>query len=190
MARPRKFDEREVVQKAMMAFWQTGFEGTTMKALQGATGVDGKGLSNVFNDKEQLFLKTLDAYTEMYRAALQNIFATPSISALEAFFSGLANDDVQADDPVHNGCLMVNTVVEFGAGSPAVKQKVERYRQMFILHFTESLAASEVSEPSDKAELLLGLLWGALTQIRLAGNKSAAKPMALQILKIIGSWKA
>ena len=189
MARPRKFNEDDVVQMAMMAFWQCGYEATTMKTLSGATGVDARGLSNVFGDKEQLFLRSLKHYHEMYQAGLAHIFQIPSLEAVETFFGQLADDNVPADDPVHNGCLMVNTVIELGKSSEAIHQSVENYRNMFIEHFRSSLRASNISNPEEKAELLLGMLWGALTQIRLSGSKSTAKPMALQILEILRAWR-
>lgn len=189
MARPRKFDENEVVQNAMRTFWKCGYEATTMKLLQAATGVDARGLSNVFGDKEQLFLRSLEQYHAIFEMGLAKIFENPSIEAVDAFFEKLADDDIPDDHPANQGCLMVNTVIELGSTNEAVRERVERYRQMFIDHFQTSLTASNVSEPEDKAELLLGMLWGALTQIRLSGSKSAAKPMAHQILLVLRSWK-
>ncbi len=97
---------------------------------------------------------------------------------------------VPDDDPIHNGCLMVNTAVELGKTSAEVKHKVEAYRQMFVEHFRKSLEGSSVPEAADRAELLIGLFWGALITIRLSGSKSAAKPMAAQILKLLASWKS
>ncbi len=172
-----------------MAFWQCGYEATTMKALQAATGVDARGLSNVFGDKEQLFIRSLEFYHGMFEAGLAQIFKSPSLEAIESFFGQLADDNIPADDPSHNGCLMVNTVIELGNSNDEVRQRVERYRKMFVDHFEDSLKASNVTEPDQKAELLVGLLWGALTQIRLSGSKSAARPMALQILQVLNSWK-
>ena len=106
MARPRNFDLKDVIQKAMMAFWQDGYEGTTMRSLQEATGVNGKGLSNVFGDKEQIFLKALEAYSEMYENVLNDSFAIPSLVAIEKFFEGLIEDQGTAEDPLSNGCLL------------------------------------------------------------------------------------
>ncbi|WP_310622060.1 TetR/AcrR family transcriptional regulator [Flexibacterium corallicola] len=190
MARPRKFDEGEVVQKAMRAFWQCGYEATTMKSLQAATGVDVRGLSNAFGDKEQLFLRSLENYHAMFEMGLAKIFKQPSLDAIITFFTQLANDDIPEDHPTNYGCLMVNTVIELGNTNSEVRMRVERYRQMFVDHFRNSLMASGVPEVDDKSELLVGMLWGALTQIRFSGSKSAAKPMALQILKILDSWQS
>lgn len=189
MARPRKFDENDVVHKAMRAFWQCGYEATTMKTLQDATGVDARGLSNVFGDKEQLFIRSLEHYHAMFEGGLAKIFETPSLAAIETFFGRLADDDVPPDHPTNYGCLMVNTVIELGQTSEIVRQKVENYRKMFIDYFQAGLKASNIADPEDKAELLVGMLWGALTQIRLSGSKSAAKPMALQILQILKGWE-
>jgi TetR/AcrR family transcriptional repressor of nem operon len=188
MARPRKFEENEVIQKAMVTFWQCGYEGTTMKTLQETTGVDGRGLVNAFGDKEQIFLKALDAYTMMASGMLDQIFEHPSKETLVMFFGGLADPPATEDDPRQSGCLMVNTVFELGKTSDEVRKRVEKYRQLFIAKFKHALESDGIAEPNQKAELLMGMLWGALSQIRLSGTTQAAKPMTDQILVIIKSW--
>ena len=188
MARPRKYNENEVIQKAMLRFWQCGYEGTTMKMLQEATGVDGKGLSNAFGDKEQIFLRALEVYTEMAKSILSQVFKHPSKDSVVMFFEGLVDESSAQDDPRQSGCLMVNTVFELGRTSKEVKSRVEIYRQMFVEKFKESLDSDNIPNSEDKAEFLMGVLWGALSQIRLSGNISAARPMAKQVLETIKSW--
>ncbi|MEO0974590.1 MAG: TetR/AcrR family transcriptional regulator [Pseudomonadota bacterium] len=188
MGRPRKFDEAEVVQRAMVAFWQCGYESTTIRALQTATGVDGKGLANAFGDKEQLFLQALDAYTDFAAQTLDQVFATPCVEAIGAFLQGLASEDVPADDPRHSGCLMVNTVFELGPTSDAVRERVERYRGLFIDHFEAALAGSGIADAKARAEFLLAMLWGAVSQVRLTGSTRAAAPVVDQIRQTLASW--
>lgn len=188
MPRPRKFDEAEVIEKAMLTFWQCGYDATTMKILQESTGVDGKGLANAFGDKEQIFLKVLDAYTDMASAVLSQVFAEPSIDSVIAFFGGIVDSDIDEEDPRQSGCLMVNTVFELGRTSDSVRKKVEKYRQLFLDCFELSLSASSIADPHQKSELLLGMLWGALSQIRLSGTIAAAKPMAREIINMLKSW--
>jgi AcrR family transcriptional regulator len=62
MARPREFDEDEVLRAARQQFWSTGYAATTMDAIAAATGLGKGSLYGAFGDKRQLFLRVFDAY--------------------------------------------------------------------------------------------------------------------------------
>ena len=62
MARPREFDEAEVVQAARDQFWLHGFNGTSLDDLTVVTGLGRGSLYAAFNDKRDLFLRALDDY--------------------------------------------------------------------------------------------------------------------------------
>ncbi len=62
MARPRKFDESDVVARARTQFWRHGYEGTSMSGLCAATGVASQSLYGAFGSKHGLFVSTLQDY--------------------------------------------------------------------------------------------------------------------------------
>ncbi len=62
MARPRKFDERDVLLKARRQFWHNGYEATSMADLVNATGVGSQSLYGAFGSKHDLFVRTLHDY--------------------------------------------------------------------------------------------------------------------------------
>ena len=55
MARPRAFDERQVLERAREQFWATGFAGTRMDDIAQATGLGKGSLYGAFGDKGKLF---------------------------------------------------------------------------------------------------------------------------------------
>ena len=57
MARPREFDEDEVLEKALAVFWAKGFEGATVDDLEQATGLGRGSLYGAFGGKHELFLE-------------------------------------------------------------------------------------------------------------------------------------
>ena len=59
MARPREFDEDEVLEKALAVFWAKGFEGATVDDLEQATGLGRGSLYGAFGGKHELFLRAL-----------------------------------------------------------------------------------------------------------------------------------
>src|ERR1700756_6033014 len=62
MARPREFDEAEVVAAARDQFWLHGFNGTSLDDLTIVTDLGRGSLYAAFRDKRELFLRVLDDY--------------------------------------------------------------------------------------------------------------------------------
>lgn len=189
MARPRKFDEQEALQKMVQVFWRHGYDATTTRMLEEATGIGVRGIANAFGDKEDIFLKVLGVYTEMARGVIEQVFTPPRLEATQMMFQGLAQETNDPDDVTNCGCLMVNTVFELGRASPRVRAAVEAYRTMWRDAFHTALVADGVAAPEERAEFLLGLLWGALSQVRLMGATTAAAPMAKIAIETMETWK-
>ncbi len=189
MPRPRKFDEAELLRCAMLRFWQSGFDATTFRALETETGVGVRSLHNTFGEKEELFVKALDAYDAMASGILDEVFRVPGVDAIVTLFSGMSAPR-PADDPAQSGCLMVNSVFELPEPSEPIAQRIAAYRAMWITHFRTALEADGISDAQARAEFLLGALWGILSQIRLAGDTTAAKPMADVIVQTVAGWRS
>lgn len=188
MARPRTFDEEQALDAAMLTFWRHGYDATTYKLLEKATGVGVRSLVNIFGEKDRLFARILDRYRAMAENILDQVFAPPSVEALLIFFGSMAAERDE-DDIANAGCLMVNTVFELGRGNAQVRDKVEAYRELFRSRFEASLATDGIANAGERAEFLVGLLWGMLSQIRLAGNVGAVAPMAATAQATIQDWR-
>jgi AcrR family transcriptional regulator len=64
--RPREFDRTEALEKAMLLFWERGYEGTSVGDLSGALGIGKPSLYAAFGHKEDLFLEALQLYEDSY----------------------------------------------------------------------------------------------------------------------------
>ncbi len=62
MARPREFDENEVLDRALDTFWSKGFDGTSIQDLIASTGLARASLYGAFGDKQQLYERVLEHY--------------------------------------------------------------------------------------------------------------------------------
>lgn len=62
MARPPKFDRAEALHRAMLLFWERGFEGTSVSDLTGAMGISAPSLYAAFGDKQALYDAAVDLY--------------------------------------------------------------------------------------------------------------------------------
>lgn len=189
MARPRKFDEADVLYCAMLTFWRLGFDATTMRELERASGVGIRSLHNTFGEKEELFAKVMKVYREMVEGILAQMFAEPSVEAIATFFEMSVMPTDGPTDQRNAGCLVVNSVFELPEMPLPISEEVRTYRQIFIDTFKKSLQAENIPAPEEKAEYLLGSLWGVLSQIRLAQDTTAAEPVAKVIAQTIRGWK-
>lgn len=60
--RPRTFDRDEALKKAMLVFWEKGYEGTTMSDLISTIGMKAPSVYAAFGNKDALFNEALGMY--------------------------------------------------------------------------------------------------------------------------------
>ena len=63
LGRPKEFDRREALEKAMEAFWAKGYEGTSVSDLLEAMGIHRGSMYDTFGDKRSLFLEAASPIT-------------------------------------------------------------------------------------------------------------------------------
>lgn len=126
MARPRTFNEQEVLLKAMRVFWKQGYESTSLSDLLTVTGLSKSSLYDSFGNKRDLFLAAFEIYRmERMRMLGQYLTSQPTAYAsIEAFFRMVLEHARQDEKPF--GCMSVNEAVEFGPHDVEVQQLVER----------------------------------------------------------------
>ena len=187
MARPRSFDESELLQTVMVAFWRHGYSATTYRSLEAMSGVGIRSLANTFGEKDELFTRALARYREFVEANLANTFDPPSVDAIIRLFERVSSP-AETDDPRRCGCLMVNTLFEIEQPTDEIADEITRYRDLFRRTFQQALAADNVADPETRAEFLLGALWGALSQIRLDNDTASATSMTTVVIETVRSW--
>jgi AcrR family transcriptional regulator len=64
IGRPRGFDADEALERAMLVFWEQGYEGASLTDLTEAMGITRTSMYAAFGNKEELFRKALERYTE------------------------------------------------------------------------------------------------------------------------------
>ena len=184
MARPRTFDEQEVVAAARDEFWERGYAATSVDDLTAATGLGKGSLYGAFGDKHTLYLRALDDYISSslddVRASLRN----PSLTAYDRLASHIRGQaKVLAADKGRRGCLMAKSAAELGATDDAVEQKVERaymtWRDELVSCIKEAQRDGTVDakrNPQALASTVLAFMRG-----QEALHKGGAKPAQLKV---------
>ncbi|MBL0940885.1 MAG: TetR/AcrR family transcriptional regulator [Gemmatimonadaceae bacterium] len=121
MARPRSFDEDQVIDRVTRTFWERGYANTSITDLEAATGLGRQSLYSAFGDKHALFLKALERYATygdlQTPAAAYNSHAP--LVQLKCMLRSTIDFATSPDAP--GACLMVQAMLEFGENDPAVQ---------------------------------------------------------------------
>lgn len=104
--RPRSYEESEALDRAVRVFWAKGFDGATIDDLVEATGVRRPSLYATFGDKETLFMRCLDRYSERFtERGLDSFLQAPTaFEAVQAFLRWSVENATGEDTP--SGCMM------------------------------------------------------------------------------------
>jgi len=124
IGRPREFDAEEALDKALMAFWRGGFEGTSLSDLTEAMGINRPSLYAAFGNKETLFRLALDRYAEMGPGAVQRA-ALAEPTARRVVETLLRTAASSLTDPEHPaGCMAVQGALSCGEASEAIRNEL------------------------------------------------------------------
>ncbi|PUA39468.1 TetR family transcriptional regulator [Paenibacillus elgii] len=124
MSRPREFDVDRALHQSMEMFWMKGFKSTSFEDLTRTTQVKKQSLYCVFEDKRALFLKALALYREQSISVLEELASQEEspLKKLEAIRDAAL---CRGNETIRRGCLMVNSVLEFGTDDEEVTREIE-----------------------------------------------------------------
>src|SRR5947209_5498859 len=104
--RPRCFDESCALDRAMEIFWKRGYEGASLPELTRAMGINRPSLYAAFGNKEALFKRVLDRYSQGPARCVAEALSEPTARrAVEHLLNSTI--DVIAGTKTPRGCLMV-----------------------------------------------------------------------------------
>jgi len=127
LGRPRAFDEVEALDAAMRVFWDKGYEGTSLDDLTAAMNINRSSLYSTFGDKEALFRRVMERYSDGPLSFLLESLELPTARAVvEALLKSAVNF---LADPAHpRGCLSLQGGLACGSGAESVKRAMIDWR--------------------------------------------------------------
>lgn len=154
--RPPKFDRDAVIAAAIGAFFQSGFEATTLGDLEEATGVDRSTLYNSFGGKQGLYELATTTYIERAENSLFDPLTDGTadgyadiLEFLRRLRSGLTSPEAIP------GCLIVN---DMAAGS--APDVATRYHTKLESGLAAALTRAGHPTPQTQADVLAAAVIG------------------------------
>src|SRR5260221_9815304 len=121
MARPRAFDEGDVLDRATDVFWRLGYDGASMTELTKAMGINSPSVYAAFGSKRGLFEAVLDRYQG--RRAKHRAWTLEGETAREVAERMLFGSvDWLMEPDVPPGSLPIQVARSIGQGIPDVPQ--------------------------------------------------------------------
>ncbi len=191
MSGMKQFDEGAALDRAMQAFWRNGFNGTSYPDLMQATGLNKSSLYNTFGDKQALYRRCLDHFTEVHGGKLRRHLDAPRLhDAVGGFFDELIERFRRTDVP--GGCMMTAAALELGgdheAAGPGIRHQMQELETLFRQRLDRAVREGELPRATDTlslASLLLAMTRGLAAMHRGYGNVRAVKRAKRGLMQIL-----
>lgn len=147
--RPREYDPTQALARARDAFWKNGYAGTSLDALSDATQMKRPSLYGAFGDKQDLYIKVLEAYAEASLSTLEAALAAqlPFAETLRRVYDGAIAFYTRGKGPAR-GCFLLSTGVAEAAISARAREVLSRTFRAF-----DGAIAGRIQAAVDRGEL-------------------------------------
>jgi AcrR family transcriptional regulator len=137
--RPRSFDRETALEKAMLAFWEHGYEATSVSDLTRAMGIGAPSLYAAFGDKRALFDEVVVEYGRRY-GCFGEVALAEEPTARAAVERTLREAAAVYTAPGHpHGCLFVHAATN--CTTPEVEASLRDRRNAVIAAFENRIKA-------------------------------------------------
>ncbi|WP_030899726.1 TetR/AcrR family transcriptional regulator [Streptomyces sp. NRRL F-5126] len=127
IGRPRGFDADEALERAMRVFWEKGYEGAGLTDLTSAMGITRTSMYAAFGNKEELFRRALERYTEGPASYVARALLEPTARQVAAaMLLGAAEATTRPDCP--SGCFGVQVSLAAGGSAANARDALTAWR--------------------------------------------------------------
>ncbi|MFI0982913.1 TetR/AcrR family transcriptional regulator [Streptomyces sp. NPDC021093] len=181
--RPRSFDRQAALEKATLAFWEHGYEPTSVADLTRAMGIGAPSLYAAFGDKKALFAEVVGAYAQTHGA-----FGTRALEEEPTARAGIARllheAATEYTDPAHpRGCMVISAATN--CATPEVEESLRERRNAnlaaFESHIRADVATGQLppgTDPEALARFSGAVLQGMSQQARDGASREELEAVA------------
>lgn len=189
--RPAAFDYDTALQQAMYAFWQHGYEGTSMSALMDVMQMNKASIYAAYGSKEALFQKAVERYVQGPAAFLATALSQPTAQqVIECILLQAAHMLTETHHPA--GCLVTQGALACGMEAEAMKTLLNGYRntleQKLSERFESAVQTGEIAASEDVkllAKLVMTVHQGMTVQAVHGASQQALASVARTMSKLL-----
>ncbi|MET9842017.1 TetR/AcrR family transcriptional regulator [Streptomyces virginiae] len=162
--RPRSFDRDAALDKAMTAFWERGYEATSISGLTTSIGISAPSLYAAFGDKRKLFDEVVVVYGSRY-GDFAGVALAEEPTARAAVGRILREAAEVYTDPAHPpGCMVISAAINTTSEevAQALRERRNTNLELFESRIRADIATGEL--PADTDARALARYAGAVLQ--------------------------
>jgi AcrR family transcriptional regulator len=168
--RPLGFDPEKALEAALRVFWRKGYEGTALSDLTAAMGINRPSIYATFGNKEALFRKALDRYSERMTNYTAEALKEPTARAVaERLMVGAA--DLLSCPGNPKGCLIVQGALACGDEADPIRKELIARRATGEGALRERFERAKLegdlppqADPADLARYVMAVMHGMSVQ--------------------------
>jgi AcrR family transcriptional regulator len=188
MARPKEFDQKKALRKAIRLFSQQGFAATSTDELMRVMDIGRQSMYDSFGDKRALFLKALEMYVTESVQSINAELEKPG-SALAAVQNALVTFAERNDLSSAEGCMGLNAVSEFGQRDADVtritRNAATTQRQTLMGVLARAKKQGQLSSDAD-LDVMADFFESTLAGIRMAAKAGKSRHALRKIAVFAG----
>jgi AcrR family transcriptional regulator len=189
IGRPRAFDIDRALDCALKVFWSKGYEGASLSDLTKAMGINRPSLYAAFGDKEGLFRKALDRYSDRSATCFEEALNQPTARAVvERLLQGAAESLSDPRNP--RGCLYVQGALACGKDADCIRRELISRRAAGEVEIYQRLKRAKAegdlppdSNPADLARFVATVTQGMAVQAAGGATRAELERVAQTALR-------
>lgn len=166
MARPIQYNPDKVLANAVQLFWQKGYESTSIQDVVDATGLKPGSLYNIYNNKEELFHRVLESYSNHYLDYVRNIFqqGDDPLKNIETFLNQVVIVNITNEKT--SGCLLIKTQLVISHKDKKIQHYIDNYFSQIELLLKEAITKAKndgktTVDPEHFSKFIITTIYGA-----------------------------
>ena len=184
--RPRAYDPRVALHRALETFWTYGYSATSLDDLSAAMGMNRPSLYAAFGNKQALYLEALESYWDDALRAMRELLSReePLADALMRIYdSALSLYFPQGGAP--RGCFGISTAAVESVAEPRIRAALEGGLRRIDKEFEHRIALSvergelsATADPRTLAQTASAILHTLAIRARYGANRKELRRLA------------
>ncbi len=189
--RPRSFDRDEALDKAVLVFWEKGYEGASIEDLRQAMGINPPSLYAAFGSKRNLFIAAIDHYAKTYGSRPYAAFCLePDVrKAVAKLFESSILCTTEKGKP--RGCMIANVATVEAPRDTEIQNKLggmfaqtDQAIADRIQDAQENGLTSRIHDPKTLANMVVSVTHSIATRARSGASPAELAKLADSFIEV------
>jgi TetR/AcrR family transcriptional repressor of nem operon len=189
MPRVKLFNEEDALSKAMLLFWEKGYQSTSLTDLTKTLGISKGSFYATFTSKRELFENAFQLYRKSNIEALQTLLASEFNvkSGIEKLFKFSLEEAL--NDKSRKGCFVANICSELGGRDAEIRSQLKDHHRLMhdsITNYIQKEPQTKGLTASQIADVYITFLTGINQEVKIRSDKQRFLKSIDAMLQFLG----